>query len=179
MSTVPSLPEALRLIRQRHAKTQAEFAEGLGLTHSMISKYESGRAVPSRTVLMLYLRMAEGVEKPAILGALDVRADLQQGWGAGELEAALQDFQTYLGAKRADQAKSKVTASIADFAREAAGVLRDGRGVDPSVVEIIRRWRQHGLNPKAREFFQHARDYLEVELTRLAASERKKPRGGN
>ncbi len=178
MSTVPNLPEALRLIRQRHSQTQAEFAERLGLTHSMISKYESGRAVPSRTVLMLYLRLAEGVEKPAILGALDVREDLQQGWSAGELEAALEDFQTYLQEKRVGHAKSKVGASIADFAREALGVLRDGRGVDPSVVEIIRRWRQHGQNPKAREFFQHARDYLEVELTRLGA-QRKKSRGEN
>ncbi|HZZ78436.1 MAG TPA: helix-turn-helix transcriptional regulator [Gemmataceae bacterium] len=162
-SLIPALPEALQQIRQRHQMTQAEFASMLGLTHGAISKYESGKASPSRTVLLLYLALAEGREKPAIFEAIGGVQNLKDLWRPGAIEAAMQGLREHRRA--AEQQGASVL--LADFAKEALGILDDRGPMDPVLVEVVREWRKHGHRADAREIFRKAQAYLEVELSRL------------
>lgn len=66
-------------IRKRKAMNMAQFARLLGVSFSSISRYESGKVIPSRPVLQHLLIMAEGVEKVTVSRAIgESLVDLEQ-----------------------------------------------------------------------------------------------------
>ncbi len=153
----------------------AEFAEMIGCRQSTVSRYESGKLIPSRTVLLLLLQLAEDSERQPILQALGVTRSLAQSWKPSDLADALRTFDAYLAAAgpAADRNRGRAPqgSALAEFARLAARIVSERHAVEPAVVEVLRLWLKHRTNRKARKYFRHIAAYLEVELSVLKASE--------
>jgi transcriptional regulator with XRE-family HTH domain len=167
-----------RGIRKRLGKTQVEFAQLIGCRQNTLSQYEAGKIAPSRSVLLLLLRLAQGNERRPILDALGVDDDLQDGWTAGELESILEEFQEYLNAGGKGVRIPEPAKYRGELVRAVMELLRSQNPVDPSIVEVIRKWTRFGGIPQAREYFEHAAIYLEVELKRFNAGEKAPSRPG-
>jgi transcriptional regulator with XRE-family HTH domain len=138
------------------------FAARLGVAQSVVSRYESGKLNPSRSMLLLMLPLAEGEERESLLDALGVDRDLQEGWAPGELEAQLLGFESFLaeGGRRELQTKCPRREFI-QLAKELAG---GKEGIPLWLVETLRFWRDHRGNREMWEFFEHVPIYLEVQL---------------
>lgn len=79
-----TLDEAIRAIRKRRGESMAAFGSRLGIHHSSVSLYESGKQKPSRTVLLLIHGLAEDVRErtaieaelgPSLPGDLPIREE--------------------------------------------------------------------------------------------------------
>jgi len=170
-----NLASAIRAARQRLGKTMVEFAEMIGCRQSTVSRYESGKLVPGRSVLILLLQLAQGAERGPILEALGVSRAVATGWPERDLIEALKTFEEYLelssapprarGRRRED--------SLAAFARAAKRIVLQGAPVEPALVSVLEHWTAHGANPAARQVFRQLVAYLDVELTVLASPARR------
>lgn len=169
------LGSAIRSIRTRLGNTMVEFAETIGAKQSTVSRYESGKLVPGRPVLLLLLQLAEGNERWPILGALGVDRGSAEGWNELRLIRALRTFERYLEASRSQRGNQEAgfapQSALEAFAETAKKIILECQDLDPSVLSILDQWLKHGKNPEALEFFRHAAAYLDVELT--ASSSRK------
>jgi transcriptional regulator with XRE-family HTH domain len=58
--------DVFRSIRSRLRKNQVDFAHVLGVQPSTVSRYESGKLQPSRTILLLLWDMATEIERSII-----------------------------------------------------------------------------------------------------------------
>jgi len=144
-----------------------EFAGLIGCKQSTVSRYESGKLVPGRSVLILLLQLAQGSERTPVLNALGVTRAAAAGWTEPSLVQALKTFDDQLEQARAGGARRAPSASVAAFARAAKKILLAGKEVDPSLVSIVELWATHHGNPKALPHFRHVAAYLEVELKLL------------
>lgn len=149
-----------------------EFADLIGCKQSTVSRYESGKLVPGRSVLILLLQLAQGSERTPVLNALGVTRAAAAGWMQPSLAQALKNFDEQLEQARAGGARRAPSAGMASFARAARRILLAGKEVDPSLSSILELWAEHHANPKALPHFRHAAAYLEVELKLLGG---KKP----
>lgn len=165
------LSQTIRLIRQRLGKTMVEFAEMIGCRQSTISRYESGKLFPGRSVLLLILQLAQGAERKPILDALGVGPAAASGRPDRDLVGALKTFEQYLDLS-AEARSRPPSASLAAFAKVARRIVSQDSDVDPSVVSIVEQWSQYSDDPKAVQHFRNIAAYLDVELSGLAASER-------
>lgn len=168
---------AIRNIRKSLGKTMAEFAGMIGCKQSTVSRYESGRLLPSRAVLMLLLQLAKGADKEVILGSLGVDRPIRSDWNERELLDALKTFEDYLAtsggqAKRGHGTPPGAASPLVEFARAAKQIMLERPEPDPALVGILHHWIKHGSNRKAHQFFRHAAAYLEVELSVLQARAR-------
>jgi len=161
------LGPTIRTIRKRLGKTMVEFAEMIGCKQSTVSRYESGKLVPGRSVMILMLQLAQGSERTPVMNALGVTRAAAAGWTQPSLAQALKTFEDQLGQARAGGARRAPSASVAGFARAAKRILLAGQEVDPSLVSILELWGTHHANPKALPHFRHVAAYLEVELKLL------------
>jgi len=164
-----NLAHAIRAVRQRLDKTMVEFAEMIGCRQSTVSRYESGKLVPGRSVLILLLQLAQGAERGPILDVLGVSRAVATGWPERDLIGALKTFEEYLDlSSAAPRARDRGReASLAAFARIAKRVILEGSPVEPALVGILDRWIAHGADPAARRVFRQLAAYLDVELTVL------------
>ncbi len=162
------LGEAIREIRNRLGKTMVQFAEIIGAKQSTVSRYEAGKLIPGRPVLLLLLQLAKGSERDPVLDALGVEKGIAQGWDTLQLLGALRTFEGYLEGSRSDsrirRVRADVRPSLEAFAEAAQKILLQCRDVDSSVVRVLNHWLDSGANPSAVEFFRHAAAYLDVEL---------------
>jgi len=172
-----NLAHAIRAVRQRLDKTMVEFAEMIGCRQSTVSRYESGKLVPGRSVLILLLQLAQGAERGAIMDALGVSPGAATGWTQPNLIGALKTFEEYLdlssGAPRPRGREPED--SLAAFARAAKRIVLQGAPVEPALVSILDQWIAHGANPAAWQFFRQLVAYLDVELTVLEGPTRGRP----
>ena len=133
-----NLAHAIRAVRQRLDKTMVEFAEMIGCRQSTVSRYESGKLVPGRSVLILLLQLAQGAERGPILDALGVGRAVATGWAERDLIGALKTFEEYLDlSSAAPRARRRAReGSLAAFARVAKRVVLEGSPVEPALVSI-------------------------------------------
>jgi len=169
-----TLAHAIRDIRRRLNKTMVQFAEMIGCKQSTVSRYESGKLVPGRSVLILLLQLARGAERQPVLDALGIAGAAPAGWSERQLTTALKTFEDYLDVSGPVKPRGSPAASLASFARAAKRIVLAGRSVDPALVSILQCWSAHHSNPKALAYFRDIAAYLDVELKLLAA--RGKPR---
>lgn len=166
-----NLAHAIRAARQRLGKTMVEFAEMIGCRQSTVSRYESGKLVPGRSVLILLLQLAQKAERGPLLDALGVSRSVATGWAERDLIGALKTFEEYLDLSSASvgcRAQGPAReGSLASFARAAKRIILEGAPVEPALVDILDHWIAHGATPAARRFFRQLAAYLEVELTVL------------
>jgi transcriptional regulator with XRE-family HTH domain len=150
-----------------------EFAGTIGAKQSTVSRYESGKLVPGRPVLLLLLQLAEANEKRPILEALGVDERFAEGWNELRLIEALRTFERYLEASRSQkglrEASSSPRPALEAFAETAKKIILECQDVHPSVLGILNQWLKYGKDPETLEFFRHAAAYLEVELTALSS----------
>jgi transcriptional regulator with XRE-family HTH domain len=133
----------------RLKQTMTEFAESLGTDQSTISRYESGQVVPSKTVLILLFLLASGEERDAILEAL---GDVS--------EASL--LSRYRGAEEALKRLPKHTdTSRVEFAEQSAALVSSKDPIDPTLVQLLRLFRNHGRNRKLRQVLVQMLPYFE------------------
>jgi transcriptional regulator with XRE-family HTH domain len=152
-----------------------EFAEMIGCRQSTVSRYESGKLIPGRSVQLLILQLAQGAERKPILDALGVGPAAASGWPERDLFGALKTFEQYLNLPAHARARAP-SASLAAFAKAAKVIVLERSEVDPAVVSIVQQWAQHGGNPKAVPHFRNIAAYLDVELSVLGASGRPRRR---
>jgi transcriptional regulator with XRE-family HTH domain len=163
---------AIRGIRQRLAKTMAEFAEMIGCRQSTVSRYESGKLTPGRSVLILLLQLAQGRERQPILEALQVDRSLASGWNESDLVDALKTFEDYLESSPApagSREARKYASTLTAFAKAAKRIVLKGSDVEPALIDILHHWINHAENRNAHGYFRHVAAYLEVQLTVLEA----------
>jgi len=170
------LSQTIRVIRQRLGKTMVEFGGMIGCRQSTVSRYESGKLLPGRSVLLLILQLAQGAERKPILDALGVGPATASGWPDRDVVSALKTFEEYLALPAQGRAGAPST-SLAAFAKAAKRVVGERSEVDPSVVSILELWSQYGADPKAVQHFRNIASYLDVELSVLAASGRPSRQG--
>lgn len=144
-----------------------EFARHLGCSQSTISGYESGKIDPSRSMLLLVLRWAEGEERAVILDALGVDRDQQEGWEPGELEKELEGLESYLSA--GGRKEFKTNSPRRDFIRLAKQIASQPKSVPVWLIETLHQYLQNGDNPDAAEYFEYVPIYLDVQLKVLEA----------
>ncbi len=72
-----SIEDTISAIRQRMSKSMVEFSRLVGAGQSSISRYESGKTIPGKTMLILLLLLAQGDEKEPLLKALGLRDDAE------------------------------------------------------------------------------------------------------
>jgi len=159
-----ALGPAIHAIRMRLGKTMVQFAELIGCKQSTISRYESGKLIPGRSVLILLLQLAKGAERKPVLDALGVTRQAAAGWQEQDLVKSLRVFEEYLEADRGSRIARSAGPTLAEFARAAKRIVLRGRPVDPALVSILQRWIDHQDSPKAVAYFRDVASYLEVEL---------------
>lgn len=145
----------------------AAFAEALGLTQSAVSLYESGKRVPSRSVLVLLLGKAESgsEERTAILAALGVGGADADGWRAGELEAALGQWDDYLAVGGGKKEKRTKDGDLKrEFLQLAHKVAESEARISPALVAILRYYVEHQATPGFVEYLEETRMYIDVTL---------------
>jgi transcriptional regulator with XRE-family HTH domain len=151
----------------------AEFAETIGCRQSTVSRYESGKLTPGRSVLILLLQLAQGRERQPILDALQVDRSLASGWNETDLVDALKTFEDYLETSPAPgksrETRPKYASALAAFAKAAKRIVLKGSDVEPALIDILHHWINHAENRNAHGYFRHVAAYLEVELTVLQA----------
>lgn len=158
------LGSAIRQIRKRLNKTMVEFAGELKTTAATISRYESGKLLPSRAALLSLLGIAEGEERKAILDALGVDVDLREGWGEKGLDSALRTFEAYMALAPGRERKLRKSELLADFARTASAIVKRNETIEPGLVDILDLWLRHSRNPEARQFFRYVAVFLKAQL---------------
>jgi len=138
----------------------AEFAETIGTQQSTISRYEAGQLVPSRSMLILLLLLANEDEKSAVAEALGVEdADRIANRYAGA-RRALFDL-------RAQSKKAKPGAdTLSGFVEEAAAIASTGEPVDRSIVELLRLWREQKNKRQLRNAVAQMLPYFQFVATR-------------
>jgi transcriptional regulator with XRE-family HTH domain len=165
--SVLTLAAAIRAIRVRLNKSQAEFAGTLGCSRNTVSRYELGNLQPSRSMLLLVLRWAEGEDRTAILDVLGVGRDQQESWEPGELEKELEGLEAYLDVGGRKEFKSD--SPRRDFIRLAKQIASQEKSVPVWLIETLHQYLQHGNNPDAAEYFEYVPIYLDVQMKVLEA----------
>jgi len=177
MNTSTTLGVAIRAVRERLGKTMAEFAEMIGCRQSTVSRYEAGKLIPSRTVQLLLLQLAEVPEKQPLLAALGVPGSAAQGWNPSDLADALRTFDSYLAATGGSADLTRTGASrgrtLARFAKLSAQIVSEGIEIEPALAVVLELWLKHRTDRQAWKYFRHIAAYLEVELSVLKMTEQR------
>lgn len=166
-----SLGDAIRGIRKSRGETMAEFARVLGIDQGTISKYESGKVVPRRSVLLLLLPLTvEGTEeREVILNALGITSGDVYGLSTEVVQDTLEKYEEYLKAGGPKMHPTRGDNSLVNFAKAAGQITRREAMVEPSLVEILRYWIDVGHDKKTHQIFKNAALYIDIELKALAA----------
>ena len=151
--------------------TMVEFADLIGATNSTISKYESGRLVPSKTVLILLFLLADESEKSSLKEALGVWDEKKSQESFPAAEAKLTELLKTL--RKSRNASVQDRARI-EFAKETLALLTARTPIDPAAVEILGCLRTHVANRKLHTYLQQILTYLEVALAEPRAASRNK-----
>lgn len=162
-----SLGDTISAIRHRMGKSMVEFSRLVGANQSSVSRYESGKTPPGKTMLILLLLLAQGDEKAPLLQALGLRddAEIQQ-----VFEGALASLVEYERLAARSRDRSKKDAGLAEFVTEAAAIAAARLSVDPVVADILRLLRTSKASPKIQAHLRTMMALLNVALAESKAS---------
>lgn len=161
--------EAIRHIRKRLGKNQAEFAQMLRCRQNTVSRYERGRLAPSALALVGLLDLANPEEKRALAGQLEeysrrgiIGPSVEQ-FTEGvkplldemQLSLALMDLLTV--AKRNDF-------GFRQFVPAVAHVIESCPTVDASIPEILHLWAAHRERPQTAALLRDVLGFLRKML---------------
>jgi transcriptional regulator with XRE-family HTH domain len=159
----------LRRIREARGLTMTQFAHILGCNQSSVSRYEAGKLVPSRTVLLLAMRVATRVRDRSSLGAYLGIQSTPPGEPVGtEILDTLRACDEVLGdsapstSARRRQPPASTTES---FARVVRTILLELPPPPAELVEILQNWVRHFSRPEAAGYLRRAASYLHVGLS--------------
>ncbi len=155
----------IRSIRKRKRLTQVQLADLLATRQNTVSQYEAGKITPSRDVLLLLLRLAEGDERQAILDALGVPQEFHTGWSDAGLRRALDTFEAYVASSPAERKlKRRKSELLAEFARASSAILARYETIEPALVDILELWLRHGRDRRKRQYFEYVALYLKAQM---------------
>ena len=140
-----------------------EFARNLGLTHAAVSKYEAGKLIPSRSILLLLLPLAEGDESGPILEALGAIPTDSHEW-----EAEMRVRMAAARKKMADEfGKTKDSRAARErFFDLAMEIVQSGRAPFP-LIRAMELWRDNSGSAAARAAYADAMMALATDLDRI------------
>jgi len=158
-----ALARSIRQIRARLGLTLMKFGKLVGVTHTQISRYESGSDTPGYRPLSRLLMLAEGAEKNPFLKHLEIPPLLETAEKYGLIVP---------GRKGVLESRP----NLASFALAASQICERGKELDASLAEILRLWlAADDSDPAARQRFADAATYLRVEHASKSV-ERPRPR---
>jgi len=166
-----TLATAISSIRGRLGMTMVEFASLIGATDSTISKYESGRLVPSKTVLILLFLLADESEKSTLKEALGVWDEKKSQASFPAAEAKLTELLKTLRKSRNSSAQDRARI---EFVKEALALLAARTPIDPAAVEILGFLRTHAASRKLHTSLAQILTYLEVAMAEPRPASRNK-----
>ena len=149
------------------------------MSHATVSRYENGQLRPSLEVLLLLRQMA-GTEPGRIVHrAIEFRlgsavdSNTLDPLSATARNAASSEGQPGFESMLLEAAEKMLPRlKLSKFERqlliEVWGIILKADYVDPSLVKLMRAYREYGHSSRVRRLFQTATSYLEVEVARLA-----------
>ena len=156
-----SLGKTITTVRRRLKMTMTEFASLIGSDNSTISRYEAGRIIPSKPVLILLLLLAHAEERKPFMEALGVGEETP-------ISPAFSDPMAILTLQGLSTPKSRGghrDPGLADFAREIAAMAKAGQRIHPALIRAVQLLRAHDLSDREmREHFTRFVHYLEISL---------------
>lgn len=164
---VRDLSKAVRSIRKRLGLNMTAFAERIGAGQSTVSRYESGKMLPSRSVLMLLLGHAEGDEREPILRELGLKEENVEGLTPTEISSAIERFEAF--AQAPGHSGRPGTKSLQqEFAMLANQIVASPDAPSDALNQVLRHWIRWGTTEDGHEVFENAVLYMDVEFTALA-----------
>ena len=175
-----------RRIRARLGMTRQDFGKLLGVSHTNISRYESGRTLPGYLVAGRLLELAEGTEKNPIverLAHLLERPGLTDQAATEELRridrwrpAGSKEWMEAHGwrvlPEEVMEAPRLAPPQLADFVELATVIMHRGKEVDRALVEVLALWLQcDTTDDEIRRYFADAAKFLEVSLATWKAKQ--------
>lgn len=168
---MPDLASVIRTIRKRLGLTQAAFADLIEARQNTISQYETGRIVPSRSVLRLLLGLAVRDERLPVLAALGVSAEDVGDLPDDVVQHAIDQFDRYISTGGTGAVSGHGGPELFEFARAAMRILSTSHAdFSPAITDILNKWIEFGSEPRTHELFENAALYLDVELRPLKAA---------
>jgi transcriptional regulator with XRE-family HTH domain len=170
------LANTIRAIRLRLDVSMTTFAKRMGVTQGQISRYEGAVAAPSYPVLGRLLSIAEGAEKKPILEHLVHSLKLPTGITEAEAlaEAKAEDERNNAISDEIMGYIARVRSrppNLAELVKLVAILHEREREVDPALPKLVRMWLEHpDTDPKMRQIFRDAAQYVEVLLKANVAS---------
>lgn len=160
------LPAAIRQLRERLGKSQAEFAHLLRCSQNSVSRYESGQVSPGLGPLLRLHDISKGEERDFF--AAQIKTELAPRYGfnpaasidvlRGVIEdAAIED----LFLQNIPPSRHREWQPLAEVI---AALLSTDRIVDESVVEILRLWERNYNSPRVKALLRDIVGYLRVQL---------------
>jgi transcriptional regulator with XRE-family HTH domain len=173
-------PEAIRHMRKRLGKNQAQLAQILRCRQDTVSRYERGRLAPSPIVLVNLLSLADPEEKAAFKGQL---AEYSR---RGLISPTVEGFTEAVRTLRAEiQLSWELMDLVPEAKRGAPGfghfipavahIIEECAAVDPSIPEILQLWAAHHEKPQTTVLLRDALGYLRNALWREFISNEKPP----
>ena len=144
-----------------------EFAELIGTDQSTVSRYESGRILPSKTTLIVLLLLSREEEKAPILAAM---GEVDEHALRTRFEGAQETLGALLRRHRQARRSSAVELKRIEFAEESAAIVSSGRPIEPALVEIIKLCRKYSDNRKLRNSLAQMLPYFEFVATQPRAT---------
>lgn len=173
---VAALGDVIRGIRKRRGETMVQFAKGLGTDQSMISRYESNKVVPSKSMALLIASVAEPSERAELLKLIGIREADLAGLGQRELSEIAGKLNDFFEDR--EELDIQPTQGLLDFTKLASQLVRENRDVDDSLVRILQKWIEWGDDRRARKLFKNLDVYLDIELKQLELKGKKTRRDG-
>lgn len=157
---------AVRSFRKRKGWSGTEFATKLGVWHTAVSRWETGKSAPDDGVLLRLLALAEGEpEEPIFRAAVGARMGFAVPTPT-ELESMLDIGKL----KQAAEARSGMPIDITGqnaakvLQAELAIIFSRENLVSPLFAEVVRYWRMMGEDPRAQQVFSDLVKYLDVNF---------------
>ncbi len=162
-----TLGQTIRHIRKRMTLNQKDFATRLGVASNTISQYETDTVVPSSSVILQMLRLADGEERNPLLKVLAGLETEPLADDKGALFDHIREVQRQMDGM-ADKLRLRTPEDEAEvlrlrFAEAASQVLKSGVLSRP-VVGLLNLWLQYQRHPGAEMIFGRAEAFIEVEI---------------
>lgn len=163
------LAGAIKAIRKRRGQSMRAFSKSLGLSHSAVSGYESGRIIPSRSMLLLLLPLAsEEAEKAPILEALDETPHQLRAWEEQftvEAERVMQRIRDEIVVNENSPKKRQRLLEV-------CACLVRADSVPTAITRFLELWLDRGNFPGVREAFEEVVAELCSEVDSLIEKNR-------
>jgi len=162
------ISELVRGMRERLRMSQSQFAATLRCSQNSISRYESGLVEPGLEVLLALHDIGNAEEKHILTSQIKKHLAttgrfFSEGASVENLRGLIQDSAVedllLRGVHPAHRAEWQ------PFMTEVSRLIGTDRGIDESLVELLRLWADHSGDSRARKIFRDAAAYVRVQLS--------------